>query len=247
MTTKTTAKATKANGRAKAKSNGAKSKAPTNRLTAKEKSIVVEGRQVVIPKPNFQTGEFKIIGNAPYCQNKFSKKAKDQIKATQEGGSTSTKGKKRDPKDFQACYEQAIHKSTEGWYGIPAPAFRNAMISACKTVGFFMTKGKQCLFCVADGIDADDGTPLVKITKGKPEYSEHCVRPEKGGVDIRPRPMWPPGWEATVTLKYDADQFTLSDIANLLMRVGVQVGVGEGRPDSPKSCGMGWGTFDLQE
>ena len=57
--------------------------------------------------------------------------------------------------------------------------------------------------------------------------------------------MWREGWEAVVRIKYDADMFTLTDVANLLMRAGAQVGIGEGRPDSRKSCGIGWGIFDL--
>jgi hypothetical protein len=30
-------------------------------------------------------------------------------------------------------------------------------------------------------------------------------------------------------------------------RVGAQVGIGEGRPDSKNSTGMGWGTFEIKE
>jgi hypothetical protein len=44
---------------------------------------------------------------------------------------------------------------------------------------------------------------------------------------------------------YDADQFTLEDVSNLLARAGMQVGIGEGRPDSKMSAGMGWGTFRI--
>jgi hypothetical protein len=108
-----------------------------------------------------------------------------------------------------------------------------------------MTRAKLSLFVVADGFDKLDGTPLVKITKGKPHYVEHAVRNESGVADIRPRPMWDEGWEAEVRLTWDADQFSTIDVANLLMRVGLQVGIGEGRPDSKNSAGMGWGTFVL--
>jgi len=31
----------------------------------------------------------------------------------------------------------------------------------------------------------------------------------------------------------------------LLARVGMQVGIGEGRPDSKNSAGMGWGLFEV--
>jgi len=35
-------------------------------------------------------------------------------------------------------------------------------------------------------------------------------------------------------------------VTNLLSRVGMQVGIGEGRPFSKNSAGMGWGTFELE-
>ena len=54
-------------------------------------------------------------------------------------------------------------------------------------------------------------------------------------------------WSATVRVKFDADMFSLSDVINLFMRAGQQVGIGEGRPDSKKSHGMGWGTFHVTE
>ena len=203
-------------------------------------------QEVVISAPNFQTATFVIIGTAPLVGNKFSKRAFEEMKAKQEAGSTGRKGAKRSAKDFKKCYEEATHRDAKGWAGIPAPAFRNACISACAIVGFHMTKGKKAIFCLADGVDCDDGTPLVKITKGKPHYAEHFVKNETGVCDIRPRPRWDLGWEATVRIQFDADMFTLVDIGNLLNRAGVQVGIGAGRPDSSKSNGMGWGTFTLK-
>ena len=58
--------------------------------------------------------------------------------------------------------------------------------------------------------------------------------------------MWQTGWEAALRVQYDADQFTRHDVTNLLVRVGLQVGIGEGRPDSRKSNGQGWGLFDVR-
>lgn len=200
---------------------------------------------LTIAPPNIKTALFKIRGTAPYVQNKFSQKAREQMHETQSQGSTAKKGKKRDPKDFKAAYEGAMHRSADGWCGIPAPAFRNACISACRMVGFQMTKAKLSIFVEADGFDGDDGTPLVRITKGKPEYSELAVRNDSGVCDLRARPMWREGWEAEVRVRFDADQFTLQDVANLMLRAGTQVGIGEGRPDSKNSAGMGWGLFEL--
>lgn len=203
-----------------------------------------EARTVVIERPNFESAAIKIVGTSPYVQNKFSAKARKQIEDKQRQGSQAGKGRKRDPRDFEGGYEQAIHRSREGWMGIPAPAFRNAMISACRVVGFKMTLAKLSLFVEADGFDVDDGTPLVKI-KGEPRIHEGLVRNETGVVDIRWRPMWEE-WSATIRARWDASQFSAQDVVNLLARAGQQVGIGEGRPDSKNSNGMGWGTFEVR-
>lgn len=198
---------------------------------------------VVISPPNFQTAEFQIKGSAPYVQLKFSQKVKEQMKAAHEEGQKSKKGKKKEPRDFDVDYANAIHYSTDGWAGMPASGFRNAVISACRTVNFKMTVAKLSVFFEADGYDRDDGTPLIKIT-GEPERVIHHVRNATGVVDLRARAMWRE-WTAKLRIRWDADQFNVSDVTNLIMRVGKQVGIGEGRPDSKSSCGMGWGLFDL--
>lgn len=203
-------------------------------------------QNVTISAPNFQTVEFTIVGTAPLVINKFSQKVKEEMHRKHEGGSTTKKGTKREAKNFQDNYEQAKHISCEGWCGLPASAFRAAMISACRLVGFKMTLAKLAIFVEADGFDRDENTPLIKITKGDPEYFETATRNETGVPDLRARPLWKPGWEAIVRIRFDADIFTLSDVTNLMNRVGQQVGLCEGRPDSKRSTGMGWGLFTLK-
>lgn len=214
-----------------------KAEAPVARPVSKDETVTIR-------PPKFEQSKITIVGTAPYIMNKFSQKAQNMIIAAQEAGQQGRKGKKRDPKVFEELYQGAFHRSIEGWPGIPASCFRNAMISACRIVGFRMTLAKLSLFVRADGHE-EDGTPLVKITKGKPEQRFDYARNATGVVDIRVRPMWRPGWEADVTVRWDSEQFSGSDIANLLSRVGMQVGIGEGRPDSPMSCGMDCGLFDL--
>lgn len=199
---------------------------------------------VTITSPNFGRVIYQITGMSPYVQNKFSQKARETMRTTQEQGSQKGKGQKRAGKDFNETYRQAIHVGEEGWYGIPAPAFRNAMISACRIVGFKMTHAKLSVFVEPDGFDIDDGTPLVRIY-GEPEIHESMVRIAQGTADVRWRPMWRQ-WHAFVKVMYDADQFSLQDVTNLLARAGMQVGIGEGRPDSKMSAGMGWGTFTIK-
>lgn len=200
-----------------------------------------------IKKAKFETVQFLIRGTAPYVGNKFSAEAREMMRAKQEAGSQAKKGQKREPKDFDKCEKEATHFLDDASCGLPATAFRQAMVSACRLVGFKMTLAKLSLFIEADGFDADDHSPLVKFTKGEPRHFEAAVRNETGVADIRARPLWEPGWEAVLRIRYDADQFSAEDVRNLLERVGVQVGIGAGRPDSRMSCGQGWGTFEIVE
>jgi len=107
-------------------------------------------------------------------------------------------------------------------------------------VSFKMTHAKLSIFIVADGLDAE-GLPLVKI-EGEPVRHDGYARNETGVVDIRARPMWHT-WRCRLRIRFDADQFTLADVMNLLERAGQQVGIGEGRPNSPNSNGLDWGRF----
>ena len=212
---------------------------------AKAEVTKSETKSVVISKPNFQQANLTIRGVSPYVQHAFSQKALRTMMDTQMAGAQSRKGKIRQPKDFKEVYENATHFSDDGWIGIPAAAIRNALISACRTVGFKMTLAKLSLFVVPNGFDKLSRDPLIKITKGKPYEHFGAARNSNGSTDVRFRPMWDPGWEAVVTIKWDGDQFSATDVVNLLSRVGAQVGLGEGRADSRNSAGMGWGHFEV--
>ena len=200
-------------------------------------------REIVVSAPDMRVAVFHIRGTQPYVQNKFSNKAIDTIREQQLKGHSSKKGKAKSPKNFNEMYESSKHVSTEKWYGIPAIAFRKAMISACRLAGFKMTIAKLSVFIIPDGFD-DRGKPLVKITKGRPVKDEDIVKIQRT-IDLHARALWKPGWEAKVTIRWDNDQFTIEDLTNLLIRVGIQVGIGEGRPDSPNSAGLGFGLFDI--
>lgn len=201
--------------------------------------------QIVAIKPaNILNISFKITGTAPLVQARFSEKAKQAMMAKMEAGSTVNKSRIKLARDFDEDMRNAMHISEDGWQGIPAGAFRNAMISACRLVGFKMTLAKLSVFVSADGFDKVDGIPLIRF-EGTPERHEMAARVGIDSTDIRIRPMWRK-WSATVKVKYDADQFTVADVSNLMQRVGLQVGIGEGRPDSRSSAGLGWGTFTLE-
>jgi hypothetical protein len=213
----------------------------------KATGTTVEKRSVVISPPNFQYVRARLRGVTILVINAFSEKAKQEIRRKQEKGSQAKKGTKKEPKNFQQQYEGSKHVSTEGWCGFPCAGIRAAMISACRVAGFQMTRSKISVFCEPDGIDREDGTPLVKITKGNPYQFEQAVRISGSTTDLHARAAWKPGWEMEPIIRFDGDQFSTEDVANLIMRAGAQIGIGEGRFDSKNSCGQGWGQFDLVE
>lgn len=207
-----------------------------------KKKLEGETQTINISPPNIQAIQVRLVGTAPYLQARFSKKAMDAMMEKMDG--TVKKGTKtRKTRDYDEDMRNATHISTEGWAGIPASSIRAALISACRLVGFKMTIAKLSLFVQADGFDKVDGSPLIKIY-GKQERNDMPVRLQTGVFDIRIRPMWRE-WYAEPAISYDADQFSVEDVLNLLRRVGLQVGLGEGRPDSRKSAGLGMGTFTV--
>jgi hypothetical protein len=172
---------------------------------------------------------------------RFSKKAELMAKMA-EGKSAGSK-KNRDARDYDKEAEEARYRSAENWEGMNAAAFRAAMISACRLVGFKMTLAKLSTFIEADGYDKNDGVPLVRIYGESQVYTAH-TRNATGVVDVRSRPMYR-NWAARLRVRYDMDQFKMADVLNLVSRCGMQVGIGAGRPDSKASAGCGFGLFNV--
>ena len=201
-------------------------------------------KTVCIKAPNFGHGVFEIKGIAPLVIHRFSAKIKEQMKQKMETGKAAASKINREPKSTDQLYQESRYTSKDGWDGFHAGAIRNAMISACRLVGYKMTLAKLSIFVEADGWDVfEPQIPLICIY-GLPVKQEDIARVETGQPYVTVRVAYH-DWSAKVKIRWDADQFTAEDVANLLSRVGLQVGIGEGRPDSKNSAGMGWGLFEL--
>jgi len=201
---------------------------------------------VQIKPPNFKTASFHIKGTSPLVIHRFSQKVKDSFQAKMETGKAAGSKKDRTAVTMEELFDAARYRSAAGWDGFNASAMRCAMISACRLVGFKMTLAKLSVVVLEDGRDATEPQiPLIRII-GKPILQKDIGRTETGVAMLIVRPAYH-DWAADVRIRWDADQFTLEDISALLMRVGQQVGIGEGRNDSKNSCGMGWGSFEISE
>lgn len=235
------------NGRISAKTLAdAIAESATTEAGSGDEATVVTRQPIVITAPSYVIYNFTVVGLTPYMQNAWSHKAIEQMKDAQRQGDKLKVGKKnRPPKDFDAAFRAAFHRSTEGWVGVPTDSFKAALVAACRAAGLVMTQMKQAILNVeADGLDVVTGQGLVRLVEGgKPERNELPVRPQRGSTDIHPRPLWRKWGIKSLRIQVDAAMIDLTSLANLLMRAGQQVGIGEGRPGSPNSTGLGFGRF----
>lgn len=208
-----------------------------------------DGIVTILPINMVEIG-LKIEGLSPLVMNAFPQKAKNQLMAQMSTPQSKRKARsERQPRDFHADFVNAHHYLVEdGSVGIPSNGFRACSIEACRMAGVMMTRAKQGLFIKADGWDKVDGQGLVRLESDEPpEETIMHVRNKTGRtsvVDLRARPMWRT-WRAVVHVHFDADWISAEQVINLFNRGGTQVGLCEGRPGSPNSYGMGWGTFQI--
>jgi hypothetical protein len=204
-------------------------------------------KRISIQAPNFATAQFHIRGTAPLVIHRFSAKTKAEMQLKMETGKAASSKRNREPKDMDRTFFEARYISKEGWDGFHAASLRHALISACRLVWFKMTLAKLSLFIEADGVDElEPQIPLVRIRDAEAVRQSDMARVETGQPYVTVRAAYH-GWTAIVNIRWDKDQYTQEDVANLLMRVGMQVGICEGRPDSKNSVGMGWGLFVLED
>ena len=212
----------------------------TPHLAKKEELRITPLRQAILTIP--------IVGETPLKILRFSRKKQEQIAATQRAGEQAKTKRKREAKDFEQEYEDAKYLCTQKidgkqvtWLGLNASGVRNGAIETCRMAGFVMTKARMSVFCIADGLDNLDKTNLVRVY-GEPVMSIDPVRNANQSIDLRARVMFE-DWKMFLRIRFDEDQFSPSDVLNLMVRVGQQNGLGEGRPNSTNGNGTGNGLF----
>lgn len=224
----------------------AATKKSPGKSVAKEAATGDSLSRVSIKAPNFEVANLNLVGLTPYVQNAWGSKADKMMKVQEAGSGAKRKGSAKAARDFEADIVDATYRMADGRYGIPAGAFRHALVRACSLLDMHMTTAKMVLEVLADGEDERSGTPLVELIGPEPVGFIATVRNKTGVADLRARPRWK-DWSCVLRVRYDADVFTQSDVANLVMRAGIQVGIGEGRPFSKQGVGQGWGTFSIAQ
>jgi hypothetical protein len=187
-----------------------------------------------------------VVGLTPVIPHKWAEKAKGMMRDKQTSGA-GTARPKREAKDPEEEAENAMYRLPDGRPGIPATAFKGAMVAACRFFeGLPMTEGRLMIYVRGEGPDQ-----LVALS-GTEAVREDTPRNATGVVDLRYRTALLAGvdgvepWRADVTVVYPPRLISEKSILALLDAAG-RVGVGDWRPGSPKSNTGTYGTFRIDD
>jgi hypothetical protein len=191
---------------------------------AKEESVVVLPLRI-------ERADVPIVGVTELISHAWSDKAKRMMLDKQMGNPVQ----KKVGKDPEADYEAAFYRLADGRPGMPASAFKAAIVGACRLFkGLPMTQIKTAI-----RVDGD----LIPI-EGEPRMREDMVRLATGVADIRYRPGFPQ-WRAVLPITYVSSIVTLDQVINLVDAAGLG-GVGEWRPSAPRSFSGTFGCFRVE-
>lgn len=186
-----------------------------------------------------------IVGLTPVIPHQWAEKAKRLMRDKQYG--TQVKQGRREPKDPEEDAEAAMYRLPDGRPGLPATAFKGAMVAACRFFqGLPMTEGRLMLYVKGEGPDQ-----LVPL-EGTEQIREDMPRNATGVVDLRYRTALLAGvegiepWRANVTIVFPPSLITVDSVVVLLDAAG-RVGIGDWRPGSPKSNTGTFGTFRIDD
>ena len=187
-----------------------------------------------------------IVGITPVIPHQWAEKAKRLMRDKQYAGAKTARAP-REAKDPEEDAEAAMYRLPDGRPGIPATAFKGAMVAACRFFeGVPMTEGRLIIYVRGEGPQQ-----LVAL-RGTEEIREDMPRNATGVVDLRYRKALLAGvegvdpWRADVTIVYPPTLITQESIFALLDAAG-RVGVGDWRPGSPKSNTGTYGTFRVDD
>lgn len=180
-----------------------------------------------------QTITLTIRGRSPLIQHQWSEKALREMRDKHAGKKT----KDREARDLQAEADAAMYRTADGKPGIPAMAFKAALISAAhKDIGLEKTLVRKALF-----LNVSDGNAVLPFCEhSEPFTREDCVRVGAGAPDLRYRPQFD-NWSVRLTMECDADLLRTEDVVNLINRAGYGVGICEWRPEK----GGEFGRFEV--
>lgn len=178
-----------------------------------------------------------IVGVTPLIPHKWSEKALRMMRDKQSGSKARVK---HDPKVPEEEAEAALYRLPDGRPGMPATAFKAAMIGAVRLFqGVTMVSLKSAVFVIGEGPDQ-----LVAI-EGDSIIREDTPRNATGVADLRYRYSFFP-WNALLRVEYLTALVDDESIIALVDAAG-NGGIGDWRPSAPKSATGTFGRFTVVE
>jgi len=193
-----------------------------------------EGRVTLVPS-DLRLATIAIRGETPLIVHQWAEKAKQEMR--------DKHGKKpkraREMRDPVAEYEAATYyiSRSPDRYGFPALGFKMAMVDAAVSKNVKMTQVKRAFHVIPDA-RLVDGKPLVEILTDEPPFMrEDPVRVGLGSADLRYRPQFN-HWRAHIKLHYDAGQFSIDQLVNIVNQAGFSTGIGDWRTQKNGESGQ---------
>jgi hypothetical protein len=228
---------------------GKKPKEEKEKPREEKVSVIDTGRGfsiVTLPDEQLLETLALIVSDAPLVMCRFSEKQRRIMRDKQLGKAAEARVAKV-PEDEA---KGAAHTFADGsGFGLPAPAFKAALVESARFVGtgkqkvINMTYLKGAIRIMADGME-DSGVPLVRImVPGDYIVREDFVRNSSGVADIRYRPQFDT-WSALLRIAH-APNVSRAQIVQLVRAAGRFNGIGEWRPMSKESKSGSWGTWRL--
>ena len=179
-----------------------------------------------------------IIGTSPLIPHKWSEKALRMMRGKQGVDGSGAVREKREAKIAEDEAEGCQYYLADGTPGIPATAFKAAIVGACRLFeGLTMVMAKQAVFVVGEGVEQ-----LVRI-EGERTLREDTPRNATGVADLRYRYAYYP-WRTSLLIRYLPSVIDPGSIGTLIDAAG-NGGVGDWRPSAPKSATGTFGCFEV--
>jgi hypothetical protein len=208
---------------------------------------------IELPRLEYQVIQLPIQGVTPVIPHCWTEKSL-RLMRDKQMSEAGTLRKKREPKDpdeeaEQSCYWLDL-PGKDGdpvRYGaIPAVAFKASMVAACREFeGITMVSAKVMFHVKGDG---DEQLVPLTLLPGSADPAPHVMREDtprnaSGVADLRYRMAFFP-WAATLEIKFKASRITAESVTALVDAAGTY-GVGDWRPNSPKSDTGTYGQYEI--
>lgn len=165
-----------------------------------------------------------LVGDTTHIQNRFSRKALLEIEKKQQKRATSKK-EERDPhKEFLS----SMYRHPDGGYAIPGRSFKAAIVDAAADSGIYKTTTRRAIFI------PDEWVRIYH--QEKPRMRTDRVVIGQGTTSVAYRGEFKDWW-VVINVEYDSGLLSLEQVVNLVNRAGFSCGVGEWRPNAPKTTG----------